>query len=61
MKIKWYLRIVGISIVLISINLVMNAVPVLTSLRDSFFTVSLSLRLLVSLRLYLSNGQCFLS
>lgn len=39
-ELKWYLRIVGISIVLISINLVMHAVPVLTSLRDSFFTVS---------------------
>ena len=39
-ELRWYLRIVGISIVLISINLVMHAVPVLTSLRDSFFTVS---------------------
>lgn len=39
-ELKWYLRIVGISIVLISANLVMNAIPLLTSVRDSFFTVS---------------------
>lgn len=39
-ELKWYLRIVGISIVLISANLVMNAAPLLTSIRDSFFTVS---------------------
>ena len=39
-ELKWYLRIVGISIVLISANLVMNAAPLLASVRDSFFTVS---------------------
>jgi len=39
-ELKWYLRIVGISIILISANLAMNAIPLLTSVRDSFFTVS---------------------
>ena len=39
-ELKWYLRIVGLSILLISANLVMNAIPLLTSVRDSFFTVS---------------------
>lgn len=39
-ELKWYLGIVGISILLITVNLGMNAYPVLESLRGSFFTVS---------------------
>lgn len=39
-ELKWYLGIVGISVGLISLNLIMNSMPLVTSVRDSFFTVS---------------------
>lgn len=39
-ELKWYLGIVGISVLLITINLVSNSYGLGTSLRDSFFTVS---------------------
>jgi len=39
-QLKWYFGIIGVSIVLITLNLIMNAQSPTESLRDSFFTVS---------------------
>lgn len=39
-ELKWYLGIIGVSVLLITLNLVMNSYGLGSSLRDSFFTVS---------------------
>lgn len=39
-ELKWFLSIIGISILLITLNLAANSYGMLTALRDSFFTVT---------------------